>query len=100
MPKRPEIKSILIIGSGGREHTLSWKVKQSKSCDNLFITPGNAGTAKIGKNVNLDPNSNNYIAKAIGDSYQNIKTDSNGDAYLQSYGNYPRKSKYPPDPPA
>ena len=48
--------NILIIGSGGREHTLSWKVKQSKSCDNLFITPGNAGTAKIGNNVNIDPN--------------------------------------------
>ena len=48
--------NILIVGSGGREHTLSWKVKQSKSCDNLFITPGNAGTAKIGNNVNLDPN--------------------------------------------
>ena len=48
--------NILIIGSGGREHTLSWKVKQSKSCDNLYITPGNAGTAKIGNNVNLDPN--------------------------------------------
>ena len=48
--------NILIIGSGGREHTLSWKVKQSKSCDNLFISPGNAGTAKIGNNVNLDPN--------------------------------------------
>ena len=48
--------NILIIGSGGREHTLSWKVKQSKSCDNLFITPGNAGTGKIGNNVNLDPN--------------------------------------------
>ena len=48
--------NILIIGSGGREHTLSWKVKQSKSCDNLFITPANAGTAKIGNNVNLDPN--------------------------------------------
>ena len=48
--------NILIIGSGGREHTLSWKVKQSKSCENLFITPGNAGTAKIGNNVNLDPN--------------------------------------------
>ena len=48
--------NILIIGSGGRAHTLSWKVKQSKSSDNLFITPGNAGTAKIGNNVNIDPN--------------------------------------------
>ena len=48
--------NILIIGSGGREHTLSWKVKQSKSCDTLYITPGNAGTAKIGNNVTIDPN--------------------------------------------
>ena len=39
--------NILIIGSGGREHTLSWKVKQSKSCDNLFITPGNAEQQKV-----------------------------------------------------
>ncbi len=48
--------NILIIGSGGREHTLSWKIKQSKHCDQLFILPGNAGTAKLGKNVNLNPN--------------------------------------------
>ena len=53
--------NILIIGSGGREHTLSWKVKQSKSCDNLFITPGNAGTAKIGNNVNIDPVSYTHL---------------------------------------
>ena len=48
--------NILIIGSGGREHTLSWKVKQSKYCEELFILPGNAGTAQIGNNVNLDIN--------------------------------------------
>jgi len=48
--------NILIIGSGGREHTLSWKVKQSKYCEELFIVPGNAGTAQIGNNVNLDIN--------------------------------------------
>ena len=48
--------NILIIGSGGREHTLSWKIKQSKHCDQLFILPGNAGTTKLGENVNLNPN--------------------------------------------
>ena len=36
--------NILIIGSGGREHTLAWKLKQSQLCNNLFIAPGNAGT--------------------------------------------------------
>lgn len=48
--------NILIIGSGGREHTLSWKIKQSRHCNQLFILPGNAGTAKLGENVNLNPN--------------------------------------------
>ena len=48
--------NILIIGSGGREHTLTWKIKQSRYCDQLFILPGNAGTAKLGKNVDLNPN--------------------------------------------
>lgn len=43
--------NILLIGSGGREHTLAWKLKQSPLCDNLFIAPGNAGTALCGTNV-------------------------------------------------
>jgi phosphoribosylamine---glycine ligase len=43
--------NILIIGSGGREHTLAWKLKQSPLCDHLFIAPGNAGTAQYGTNV-------------------------------------------------
>ena len=45
--------NILIIGSGGREHTLAWKLKQSALCDQLFIAPGNAGTALLGSNVPL-----------------------------------------------
>jgi len=43
--------NILLIGSGGREHTLAWKFKQSPLCDNLFIAPGNAGTALCGTNL-------------------------------------------------
>ncbi len=43
--------NILIIGGGGREHTLAWKLKQSALCDQLFIAPGNAGTAQVGINV-------------------------------------------------
>ena len=45
--------NILIIGSGGREHTLAWKLKQSALCDQLFIAPGNAGTALVGSNIHL-----------------------------------------------
>jgi phosphoribosylamine--glycine ligase len=43
--------NILIIGNGGREHAFAWKIKQSKQCDNLFVAPGNAGTATVAENV-------------------------------------------------
>jgi phosphoribosylamine--glycine ligase len=46
--------NVLLIGSGGREHALAWKLKQSPKVDGLFISPGNAGTAQVGKNVSLD----------------------------------------------
>ena len=39
---------ILLVGSGGREHSLAWKIKQSKLCDRLFIAPGNPGMAPLG----------------------------------------------------
>lgn len=48
--------NILLLGSGGREHAIGWKVSQSPKVDNLFIAPGNAGTSDIGKNVPLSPN--------------------------------------------
>ena len=45
--------NILLLGSGGRESALAWKIKQSPKVDNLFIAPGNAGTASIGENVDI-----------------------------------------------
>jgi len=48
--------NILILGSGGREHTLAWKVNQSKKLSKLFIAPGNAGTSQIGTNIDIDIN--------------------------------------------
>ena len=48
--------NILIIGSGGREHTFAWKIKQSPLCDTLFVAPGNSGTAAIATNVAIDVN--------------------------------------------
>ena len=44
---------ILLLGSGGREHALAWKIAQSSRVDQLFIAPGNAGTSTVGKNVAL-----------------------------------------------
>lgn len=48
--------NILLLGSGGREHAFAWKIAQSPLCSNLFIAPGNAGTAALGQNVPIDPN--------------------------------------------
>jgi phosphoribosylamine--glycine ligase len=45
--------NILLLGSGGRESTFSWKISQSPLCTQLFIAPGNAGTGQYGKNVNI-----------------------------------------------
>ena len=47
--------NILILGSGGREHTFAWKIKQSPLCKNLYIAPGNAGTKAHGTNVDINP---------------------------------------------
>lgn len=48
--------NILLLGSGGRECTLAWKLSQSKLCKELFIAPGNAGTGQYGSNLNIPVN--------------------------------------------
>jgi phosphoribosylamine--glycine ligase len=45
--------NILLLGSGGREHALAWKMVKSHHCDNLFIAPGNAGTSQFGTNLDI-----------------------------------------------
>ena len=47
---------ILLLGSGGREHALAWKIAQSDKCEKLFIAPGNAGTSNVGENVPIGVN--------------------------------------------
>ena len=47
--------NILIIGEGGREHALAWKIKQSPRADRVFVAPGNAGTALDAENVDISP---------------------------------------------
>ena len=46
--------NVLIIGSGGREHTLAWKIAQSDKLTHLYIAPGNAGTQQLGTNININ----------------------------------------------
>ena len=48
--------NILILGSGGREHTFAWKIKQSNLCEQLFVAPGNSGTDTLAKNVDINVN--------------------------------------------
>ncbi len=55
--------NILVLGSGGREHALAWKIVQSKHCDQLFIAPGNAGTLQFGKNINIGVNDFNAVRR-------------------------------------
>ena len=57
--------NILILGSGGREHTLAWKILQSPRCKKLFISPGNGGTEKIAINIKIDINDFKAIKEII-----------------------------------
>lgn len=56
---------ILLLGSGGREHALGWKIAQSKRVTQLFIAPGNAGTSEVGTNVDIQVNDFNAIKDFI-----------------------------------
>lgn len=47
---------ILLLGGGGREHALAWKIAQSSKCEKLFIAPGNVGTVALGENVDIEVN--------------------------------------------
>ena len=58
---------ILIIGGGGREHALAWKIAQSPKVTKLYIAPGNAGTAQIAHNLDIHPTDTEALAKAARD---------------------------------
>src|SRR5450631_1438417 len=60
--------NILLLGGGGREHALAWKIAQSKHCSALFIGPGNAGTTAFGTNLPLDPSDFPAVRKACLDN--------------------------------
>ncbi len=57
------MKNVLVIGAGGREHALSYKIAQSKLLKQLYIIPGNPGTKQLGKNININPDNQEEILK-------------------------------------
>ena len=57
--------NILILGSGGREHALTWKLAQSNKISRIFIAPGNAGTGLLGTNLKVDPEDFQEVKKAV-----------------------------------
>jgi phosphoribosylamine---glycine ligase len=57
--------TILLLGSGGREHALAWKMLQSSHCSKLFVAPGNAGTASIATNISMQPTDFESIKKFV-----------------------------------
>ncbi|MFK5958103.1 MAG: phosphoribosylamine--glycine ligase [Lutibacter sp.] len=57
--------NVLILGSGGREHALAWKIAQSKLLNQLFISPGNAGTMQFGLNINVNPTDFSAIKQTV-----------------------------------
>jgi phosphoribosylamine--glycine ligase len=60
--------NVLILGSGGREHALAWKIAQSPLLKNLYIAPGNAGTADSGKNLPVDVSNWDEVKEAVLDN--------------------------------
>jgi phosphoribosylamine--glycine ligase len=64
--------NILLLGGGGREHALAWKISQSNACSALFIGPGNAGTSAFGSNLTLDPTDFKAVGKACLDNKINM----------------------------
>lgn len=64
--------NILLLGSGGRESAMAWKISQSKKCDTLYIAPGNAGTGTTGKNVNIKADDFDKIAAFVRENNINM----------------------------
>ncbi len=65
MRKQQSIMNILVLGSGGREHTFAWKMAQSRHCKQLFVAPGNSGTALVATNLSIGVTDFEAIKEAV-----------------------------------
>ncbi len=80
--------NILLLGSGGREHALAWKISDSPLCKKLFIAPGNAGTLTCGENVSLDPGDFEEVADFITNNHISMVVVGPEDPLVKGIADY------------
>ena len=80
--------NILLLGSGGRESAFAWKLRQSKYCKELFIAPGNAGTAQFGMNLNISPTDFEAIKQACIENHIDLLLPGSEDPLVKGIYDY------------
>ena len=80
--------NILLLGSGGREHAMAWKIAQSKKVSNLYIAPGNAGTSVLGTNLPISATDFHAIKKAVVDYDINMVVIGPEDPLVKGVADY------------
>lgn len=80
--------NILLLGSGGRESALAWKMSQSPLTDKLFIAPGNGGTDAYGENVGLSPLDFPGIEKFVAENHVELLVVGNEDPLVAGVTDY------------
>ncbi|TAE73232.1 MAG: phosphoribosylamine--glycine ligase [Bacteroidetes bacterium] len=84
---------ILLLGSGGREHTLAWKLSQSKKLTKLYVAQGNAGTAQIAENIDISPNDFEKIETFIIENQIEMLIVGPEEPLVKGIRNYLQKNK-------
>jgi len=81
------MKNVLLVGSGGRESALAWKLSQSKEVGEIFVAPGNAGTSQIATNIPVDADNIPELLRFAKDKniYLTIVGPDNAAAYSNSF---------------
>jgi phosphoribosylamine-glycine ligase len=87
--------NILLLGSGGRESALAWKIAQSPLTGKLFIAPGNGGTCLYGTNVNLSPLDFDAIAKFVVDNNIDLVVPGNEEPPVEGIYDYFQREDTP-----
>jgi phosphoribosylamine--glycine ligase len=84
--------NILLLGSGGREHALAWKIAQSKKTETLYIAPGNAGTSRVGVNVPINVNDFQRLEDFVADHRINMVVVGPEDPLVRGIYDYFRRN--------
>jgi len=85
--------NILILGSGGREHTFAWKLAQSPKCNNLYVAPGNAGTHSLATNIAINPSNFKEVEQVVIDNSINLLVVGPEDPLVKGIVNFFRSKE-------